>query len=345
MRSLFCFLATVAVMASSTALAQTRLELPQDAGKYHVSVCVNDLSIADEAKYVRWFDADPVLRQIKAQAFFHVYTAADPVFRNNLGPALPCGCPAVVVQRNREYSGPLYAAGARSRTAPLPETAEALADKLLAVFDAERGRLSMATQEKTPGQLAWLQASNGEAVPGGPPLGMTPGQWAAYCDECRRKHAALPRPTPLPLPLPGPIQNLIPSIETDVPPAQGLMEFSMHPILVVCCVALVILAACALAVLVIGLGVAGWLHHCKKKARREMLQGAAVLGVGTLLYNGDQHRRRHRELIGKMLEIGAALLGGSYLAAEIRKQQPRTVNPRLDAPAGAPNPSGAGQPA
>jgi hypothetical protein len=271
------------------------VQLPQDGGKFHVSVCLNDARSPAEAKYVEWFDQEPTLRQIKAQTFFHVYLASDPVFRSNLAPALPCGCPAVIVQRNREYSGPLYAAGLFSRAAPLPQSAAALADKLVAAFRAE--------MERSPGQYAWF-GPEGEALPGGP----------YYCDECRRRHAPpKPLPSPSPSPLPAPIHDLVPNIETDVGPALALSELSpMHPLVTALCCTLVVL-------LVLGLGLAAlvaviWLCgvHRERVFRRRMLQAGAILAAGGLAYQADQHKKRHQEIFHKVLEAGAAVLGFTW---------------------------------
>ncbi len=293
------------------------LNLPQDAGKYHVSVCVRDTAHLTpvDAGLVRAFDAHPTLAQIKQQVHFHLYGEADPIFQANLARAIPSSrLPAVIVQRNREYSGPLYAASLGSTVAPLPETPDGLAAKLVAAFQRELGQQPQTAE--TPG----------EAVPGGP---YWSERWANYCDRCDRLHN-------VPTPRPDPIINLAPNIDVDVPPLFPLTKpepsMGLLPWVIVCGASLLVLALIAAFFASVFAGIWLWMHNKKKRAHRDLILAGASLGVGALVYQHDQHKHHRHEALLHLAEAAAAVLGAGWLAKGIREQRGQAQAPAAIAP-------------
>lgn len=87
--------------AATEPAPQNRIvELPEDGGVWHLSLFVHAdwQSRKADREVVAAFEADPQLRSLKAQAKYHLYTEADPMYRQRFAQHVPV-LPAVMLQR------------------------------------------------------------------------------------------------------------------------------------------------------------------------------------------------------------------------------------------------------
>lgn len=100
------------------------IQLPEDGGRYHLSLVLEEGWQALRGRSVTvhsWFDSDPRLAGLKAQCHFHVYTPAHRWFHQNAHVAERF--PAVILQRHDGYV--LFKASGQNL-----RTASALADAI-----------------------------------------------------------------------------------------------------------------------------------------------------------------------------------------------------------------------
>jgi len=78
-----------------------------------------------------------------------------------------------------------------------------------------------------------------------------------------------------------------------------------------------LVALIAIGCVIAGLAAIVWLWgvHKQRAFRRDLLKGAAILGAAGLVYQADQHKKKHHELFAKIIEVGAGVAGFTWLDA------------------------------
>ncbi len=84
---------------NGTIVSERVLNLPDDGGKFFVSLILHDdwRSRPAEVQLVTWWKTDMAVRQYREQARFNLYTESDPWFRQALSRAVP-SIPTVLIQ-------------------------------------------------------------------------------------------------------------------------------------------------------------------------------------------------------------------------------------------------------